>query len=170
MTTLAFNIGPIAFDQPLWLVLVPICWVLIVWIGRQSLSGLGTMSRRAAMIMRLLVVLLVIGAVAKPYWRKEAKGVNLTVVVDVSDSVNRKLKLPDGRMVDVSTYVDAYIREAAEFAKPGDTISRITIAKKAYVQSLPGPPKEKPDSQTLGDTDASNLAAGVVALHRGYKF
>ncbi len=162
MLTLAFHLGPIAFDQPLWLIVAPICWVLIIWIGRQSLSGLGTMSRRAALIMRLLVVLLVVGAIAKPYWRKEAKGVNLTVVVDVSDSVNRKLKLPDGRMVDVPTYVDAYLREAAEFAKPGDTISRITIAKKAYVQSLPVPPKERPDSQTLGDTDASNLGAGVA--------
>ncbi len=162
MLTLALNLGPIAFDQPLWLVLVPICWALIIWIGRQSLSGLGTISRRVALFMRLLVVLLVIGAIAKPFWRKEAKGVNLTVVVDVSDSVNRKLKLPDGRMVDVPTYVDAYLREAAEFARPGDTISRITIAKKAYVQSLPVPPKEHPDSQTLGDTDASNLAAGVA--------
>jgi uncharacterized membrane protein len=162
MTTLAFHIGPIAFDQPMWLLLAPICWVLIVWIGRQTLSGLGTTARRAGMVVRILVILLVVGAIAKPYWRKEAKGVNLTVVVDVSDSVHRPLKLPSGQMVDVPTYVDAYLKEAAEFAKPGDTITRITVAKKPYVQSLPGNPKERPDSQTVGATDATDLAAGVA--------
>lgn len=161
MTTLAFNIGPIQFDQPIWLALAPICWVLVVWIGRQTLSGMGTFSRRMALLVRLVVVLLVVGAIAKPYWRKEAKGVNVTVVVDVSDSVHRPLKGPDGKMMDVQTYIDAYLKEAAEFAKQGDTISRLTVAKKPYVQSLPVPPKDKPEAQTLGETDGSNLAAGV---------
>ena len=161
MTTLAFHVGPFQFDQPMWLALVPICWVLIVWIGRQTLSGMGTWSRRVALLVRLVVVLLVIGAIARPYWRKEAKGVNVTVVVDVSDSVHRPLKGPDGKMVDVQTYVDAYLREAAEGAKPGDTITRITVAKKAYVNALPGPPKEKSDTQTIGETDATDLATGV---------
>ncbi|HVU62560.1 MAG TPA: hypothetical protein VHC70_01190, partial [Phycisphaerales bacterium] len=162
MTTLAFHIGPIAFDQPMWLLLAPICWVLVVWIGRQTLSGLGTTARRVGMLVRILVILLVVGAIAKPYWRKEAKGVNLTVVVDVSDSVHRPLKLPGGQMVDVPTYVDTYLKEAADYAKPGDTITRITVAKKPYVQSLPSNPKDRPDSQTVGATDASDLASGVA--------
>src|ERR1043165_7018110 len=121
MLTLAFNIGPIQLEQPIWPLLAPICWVLIIWIGRQSLSGLGTNSRRIAMVVRILVVALVAASIARPFWRKEAKGVNVTVVVDVSESVNRKLKLPDGKMVDVPTYIDAYLREAADTSKPGDT-------------------------------------------------
>ncbi len=161
MMTLAFNIGPIQFDQPVWLALAPICWVLVVWIGRQTLSGMGTLSRRMALAVRLLVVLLVVGAIARPYWRKEAKGVNVTVVVDVSDSVHRPLRGPDGKMVDVQTYIDAYLKAAAEFAKPGDTITRLTVARKAYVQSLPVPPKDRPEAQTIGETDGSNLAAGI---------
>ena len=64
-------------------------------------------------------------------------------------------------MTDLSAIVDAYLRDAAEFSRPGDTISRITVAKKSYVQSLPVPPREHPDSQTLGELDASNLAAGL---------
>jgi uncharacterized membrane protein len=161
MTTLAFHIGPFQFDQPFWLILAPICWALAVWIGRQSLSGMGTFSRRLALLARLGVVLLVVAAIARPYWRKEAKGVNVTVVVDVSDSVHRPRKGPDGKMMDVQAYVDAYLNAAADFAKPGDTISRLTVAKKAYVQELPSPPKDKADTQTLGQTDASNLAGGV---------
>lgn len=159
--TLAFNLGPIGFEQPIWLVLAPICWALVVLIGRQTLSGLGTTSRRVAMVVRLIVILLIVGAIARPQWQREAKGVNVTVIVDQSDSVRRPVRGPDGQMVDLQKRVEMYLEDAAESAKPGDTISRVTVAKKSYVQSLPVPPKEKPDTQFIGATDGTNLAESV---------
>lgn len=159
---LAFHIGPIQFDQPIWLALVPICWVLTIWIGRQTLSGLGTTSRRIALLVRLMVILLIVGAVAKPQWRREAKNVNLTVVVDASDSVARPVPGPDGKPVELLKRVDLYLDDAANEAKPGDTISRLTAAAKAYVQSLPAAPKEKPDTLFIGATDGTNLQEAVA--------
>lgn len=158
---LALHIGPIQFDQPIWLALAPICWALAVWIGRQTLSGLGTTSRRVALLVRLIVILLIAAAVAKPQWRREAKNVNLTVVVDASDSVARPVPGPDGKPVELLKRVDQYLDDAASDAKAGDTISRLTAAAKAYVQSLPVPPKEKPDTLFIGATDGTNLQEAV---------
>lgn len=93
MNTLgAFHIGPVQFDQPVWLWLLCALIPLAVWIGRQSLSGMGTASRRVALGVRLVVITLLVGAVAKPYWRKESKTVNVVVIRDTSDSVRRPVK------------------------------------------------------------------------------
>lgn len=161
MTTLAFHIGPFQFDQPLWLALAPICWVLIIWIGRRTLSGMGTTTRRIALLVRLLVVLLIVGAIARPQWRREATNVNIAVVVDASDSVRRPVTSPEGRLVDLQTQTDLFLKDAGETSRPGDTVSRVTAARKAYVQSLPAPPGDKPDTQFIGATDGSNLADAV---------
>jgi uncharacterized membrane protein len=160
--TLGFHFGPFAFEQPVWLILVPVCWALTLWLGRKSLSGLGTWSRRAALIVRLVVILVLAGAIAKPSWRREAKNVNVTVVVDESDSVRRPVKGPDGRMVDLSTLVGQYIDEASERAKAGDTVTRMTVARKPMVQSLSTRPTDKPDGTPTGATDGTNLADAIT--------
>ena len=161
MTTLAFHIGPFQFDQPGWLILLPICWVLALIIGRQTLSGMGTTARRVALLVRLIVILLLVGAVARPAWRREAKSVNVTVIIDQSDSVGQPRLGPDGKPVTVGQLSEAFIDEAADSARMGDTVSRVTAARKAYVQSLPAAPRDKPDSQTIGATDGTNLAEAV---------
>lgn len=161
MLTLAFHIGPFQFDQPGWLILAPICWVLALIIGRQTLSGMGTTARRVALVVRLIVILLLVGAVARPAWRREAKSVNVTVVVDQSDSVGQPRPGPDGKPVTVGQLAEAFVEEAADTARMGDTASRVTAARKAYVQSLPAAPRDKPDSQTIGATDGTNLAEAV---------
>jgi uncharacterized membrane protein len=161
MSTLAFHVGPIAFNQPGWLVLIPVLATITLLIGRRSLSGLGSTSRYLALAARLLVITLVVGAIAQPSFRREARGVNVTVVVDESDSVRKPIKGPDGRMLDVNTFVGQYIDEAASQSQIGDTVARLTVARKAYVQTLPIPPQDKPDSIFTGATDGTNLAAGV---------
>lgn len=160
--TLGFHFGPFAFEQPAWLLLVPVCWALTLWLGRKSLSGLGTWSRRTALIVRLIVILVLAGAIAKPSWRREAKNVNVTVIVDESDSVRRPVKGPDGRMVDLSTLVGQFIDEASSKAKAGDTVTRMTVARKPMVQSLSTRPTDKPDGTIAGSTDGTNLADAIT--------
>ena len=162
MLSLAFHLGPFAFEQPKWLLLAPLCWILAIWIGRKSLSGMGTWTRRAALIIRLLVILLIAAAIARPQWRKEGLGVNVSLILDQSDSVRRPQKLPDGTMQDLLTRVNNFIDDAADTATPDDTVSRVTVARKAYVQSLPLPPHDKPDSIFTGATDGTNLADGLT--------
>lgn len=161
-TTLAFHLGPLAFDQPVWLLLIPICWAVTIWLGRSSLSGLGTWSRRSALIVRLTVIVLLASVVARPNWRREGEGVNVSVIVDQSDSVRRPIVAPDGRTVDLNGLVSQYLDEAAAQSRAGDTVTRITTARRAYAQSLSTRPRDEPDSQFAGDTDGTNLADAVT--------
>ena len=161
MLTLAVDYG-IAFEQPRWLLLAPVLWLLAVWIGRQSLSGMGTGSRRVALLVRLLVIGLVVAAVARPQWRREGKNVNVAAIIDVSDSVRQPRRAPDGTTVSLTQLAEAWLTEAGQTARPGDTMSRLTAARKSYVQSLSIAPAEKPDLITTGDTDATDLADAVL--------
>ena len=57
----AVNIGPVGFERPEWLILVPLLGVAVVWMAHRSLSGLGGATKWTAIGVRLLVILLVAG-------------------------------------------------------------------------------------------------------------
>ena len=155
MTLAALSLGPIQFDQPSWLLLVPVCGALALWIGRQTLSGMGTNARRAALVVRLIVILLIASSLAKPSWRRESKNVNVTVIKDESASVPKAL----------GQAADAWLDEAGKRFKPGDLMARITAGRNAIVQVLPSPPNDQTDSITLTGTDATNLSeAGRLGM------
>lgn len=162
MWTLGFHLGPFAFEQPTWLILAPICWVLALLIARRSLSGLGSFTRVTALVVRLLVIGLLVCVIAKPNWRREAKNVGITVIVDESDSVRRPVKGPDGRVVSLGALIGQYVDEASASARPGDTVTRMTVARKAFVQSLSTRPTDKPESEFPGATDGTNLAEAIT--------
>ena len=65
-------VGPIEFEQPMWLWLIPILGVLTILLARKSISGLGASSRILAVLVRLIVITLLAGAIAEPLWRKES--------------------------------------------------------------------------------------------------
>ncbi len=155
MTTLAFHLGPIAFEQPWWLVLAPVLWVMAVWIGRSTLTGMGTGPRRVALVLRLLVIGMLVGAVARPNWRREGENVAVTVIMDASRSVP----------VPLAAKAESYLREATAEPGPGavrgDFLGRVVVGAGAYVQAIPGPPDAMPDAQQTIDRDGTNLAEAV---------
>jgi uncharacterized membrane protein len=156
MNLLAFKILWVQFDQPGWLILIPILWAVAVWIGRQSLSGLGTTTRRVALAVRLLVIALIVCAVARPNWRREAENVAVTVVNDRSKSVILAEQLQENPSV-----AERYIDAASAKARPKNLVAWVTAAVDAYVQMLPGRPGERPQTQHIGATDGTNLEEAV---------
>src|SRR5438128_1961966 len=104
-------VGPIQFDSPIWLLLIPILWALTLWIGRKSLSGLATWTRRVSLLVRLIVIALLAGAMAEPQWRNESKDVAVTAIVDTSKSV------PQTMQKDVGAFI---ARATEEGKKEGD--------------------------------------------------
>jgi len=155
MTLAALSIGPFHFDQPMWLLLVPACGLLALWIGRQTLSGMGTNARRVALGVRIIVILLIAAALARPSWRRESDNVNVTVIMDESESVPKALRQT----------ADLWLEEARKKFRPGDLMGKITAGREAIVQALPSPPNDAPDSITLGGTDATNLSeAGRLGM------
>lgn len=149
------------FDQPIWLALAPVCCALVVWIGRKSLSGMGTAARRVALVIRLLVVLMLVCVVARPHWRREGKNVSVAVIVDESDSVRLQPRSVGGQQIDYETFVNMYLQDAAPTAKPGDTLARLSVGRKAVVQSLPVAPRDQVDTGNRGATDGTNLAEAI---------
>jgi uncharacterized membrane protein len=153
VTTLSsLTVGPVQFDSPVWLILAPACGLLAVLMGVRSLAGLGPVTRWVALGVRLLVITLVAGAMAEPQWRREAKDVAVTVVMDTSESV------PASKQGEA----DAYVREAAGAGpEREDRLGVVTVAKDAYVQALPSKLTKQLERQHLGALDGTNLAGGV---------
>ncbi|MCC6677838.1 MAG: hypothetical protein IT436_11890 [Phycisphaerales bacterium] len=144
-------VGPVQFAVPGWLLLIPVLGGLSAWWGRKSLAGLGPVTRWTALAVRLLVITALAAAVAEPEWRKVSKDVAVTVVMDASQSV------PGEAQSDMDRWVEA----AAQGKGKDDRLGVVTIAKDAYVQSLPSRLNTLVERQHIGATDGSNLAGGV---------
>ncbi len=152
MILASVSVGPVQFDMPIWLWLIPIGWVLAIWIGRKSLSGMGTMTRRVALIVRLIVIALLAGAMAEPHWRDEAKDVAVTAVLDASRSIPR----------DRQELADAYVQDVrARQARETDRLGIVTVGTDAYVQQLPTARASGLERSFIGSADGTNLAGGV---------
>src|SRR6185295_13191665 len=96
----SLTVGPVQFDTPVWLWLIPLCGALALWIGRKSLSELNTVTQRGALEVRLLIILLLAYGMTEPQWRKESRDVAVTVVLDASRSI------PQSWQRDLERYVE----------------------------------------------------------------
>jgi len=152
-------VGPIQFDSPQFLVLAPILWALSWLIARKSLSGLGRITRYAALTSRMLVIALVVLALADPRWRREAEDVAVVVVEDTSRS------MPAG---DEESLVE-YLVLASAGAKRTDRLGLVSAAEQAYVQARPLDKKDPvraagdllPDEWFIGPSNGTDLQSGV---------
>lgn len=153
VTTLAsVVVGPLQFDEPRWLVGIPVLALAAWWMGRRSLSGLGPVTRWVALAIRLIVIALLLCVMAEPQWRREAKDVAVTVVVDSSDSI------PTSRQQELEAFVAESVRAQEDRE---DRLGVVTTAKDAYVQALPSRLTRELERQHIGASDGTNLAGGV---------
>jgi uncharacterized membrane protein len=155
MTTLlgALTVGPIQFDNPRLLWIFPVLAILTILIAGKSLSGLGSITRWVALGARLVVLVMIVGALAEPSWRKESKSVAVTVLIDVSDSI------PASSQKKAESYLQSAV--AASERQPEDKLGVLTIAREPYVQQLPSKNATTIERGFTGKTDATDLAAAV---------
>ena len=149
MTNLAVMIS---FDRPWWwLVLIPVAAV-IVWIGRKTLSGLSSRTRKVALVIRLIVVALIIGTLAEPQFRRENTQMAVTVVLDASKSQPREVN---------AQFADSFKKWAEQNRNnPDNLLGLVTAAREASVQIIPQPLTTF-DTKSVGPTDATDLASGL---------
>lgn len=148
----ALNLGPITFDRPEWLLIVLAAWTAVLFIGRKSLSGLGTTSRRVALGIRLVVIALIGGALAEPQFRKVAENVTTVVVLDVSKSVPPPLQERARQWVE---------QAIARKPRSDDRVAYVTVASNAIIHSLPSSIAQRLEHTQVGPTEATNLAKAV---------
>ncbi|MEQ9617462.1 MAG: glutamine amidotransferase [Phycisphaerales bacterium] len=152
-------VGPIQFDAPHYLALAPILWALAWLIARKSLSGLGRVTRHAALVARALLILLIAVALADPQWRREAEDVAVIVVTDTSRS------MPGA---DTQNLVE-YLKSATSGAERTDRMGVVTAAEQAYVQARPLDRKEpfrvaeemRPGDWFTGNSNGTDLQSAV---------
>ncbi|MFT3686700.1 MAG: hypothetical protein QM783_17570 [Phycisphaerales bacterium] len=149
MTTLALLIS---FDRPWWwLVFIPVA-IVILWIGRKTLSGLSSTTRKVALAIRLICVALIIGTLAEPQFRRTNEQMAVTVVLDASQSQPRDV---NGRFADSFKKWQEQNRN-----EPNNLMGLVTAVRTASVQIIPRR-LDSFDTNDVGLTDATDLAAGV---------
>ncbi len=151
-TLAALVIGPLQFDTPAWLWLLPACAAFAIWSARRSLSGMASTTRLVSLGVRLVVILLLVAALAEPSWRRVSSDVAVTVVLDTSESV------PTAKQAEVDRYVRAAIDS---HERKDDRLGVVTAAKEAIVQALPTRLTTELVRQSVGAIDATNLAGAV---------
>ncbi|MFI4915879.1 MAG: VWA domain-containing protein [Phycisphaerales bacterium JB060] len=152
MPLAVLRLGPIEFAQPQWFWLLALLLPLTVLIGRKSLAGMATASRRVALGVRLLVLVLLVAALARPSSRDTAEDVSATMVIDLSRSIPAT----------VQERARGFVRQAAEQGKePADRIGAIAVAGEAIIEHLPRTMAPELERAFTGRTDQTNLAEAI---------
>ncbi|MFN9853349.1 MAG: VWA domain-containing protein, partial [Planctomycetota bacterium] len=137
------------------LVLIPIAW----WIGMRSLSGLGPVRRALALVLRSLVLLLVIAALAGVQWIWTSERQTVIYLLDQSDSIplaKRQLML---------RYAIESVKKFRRTSNNrNDRAGLIIFGREASIEIPPLdenlPPLTQPESY-LGKTDATNIEGAL---------
>lgn len=145
-------VGPIQFERPAWLWLALALATLSILIGRRSLSASSSWSRRSALLIRLVVITALAGALAEPHWRREARRVAATIILDASRSVPKVLQDESER----------YFEQASsKHRQKDDETGVITAARAAQIQALPSVRVTAIEKENVGAPDGTDLAAAL---------
>ncbi|MFG0326348.1 MAG: VWA domain-containing protein [Phycisphaerales bacterium JB037] len=152
----SLSLGPLRFDEPWILVLLPIALVAVVWIGRSSLAGLSGWTRWASPIVRCVLMGLLIAVAAQPGCRRRADAVAVVAVVDVSRSI------PLG----LAEQAQRFVRAVGDDKPASDRLGLVTAAGEPFIQALPTVRGVSGAAGSLGDASTTDLAS-AVRLARG---
>jgi uncharacterized membrane protein len=137
------------------LILIPIAW----WIGARSLAGLGPVRRGLALVLRSLVLLLVIAALAGVQWIWTSERQTVIYLLDQSDSIplaKRQLMLRYA--------VESVKKFRRTSNNRNDRAGLIIFGREASIEIPPLdenlPPLNQPESY-LGKTDATNIEGAL---------
>lgn len=137
------------------LVLIPISW----WIGARSLAGLGPVRRALALILRSLVLLLVVVALAGVQWIWTSERQTVIFLLDQSDSIpiaKRQLMLRYA--------IESVKKYRRSSNNRNDRAGLIVFGREASIEIPPLdenlPPLTQPESY-LGKTDATNIEGAL---------
>ena len=113
---------PVGFQQPLWLLLLPL--VVVVWhLGRRRVGRRW----RIATVLRAALLALLVVALARPMLRVPEAGVRVVFVADRSLSIT-----PDARRAETG-----FVKDALARMHPDDLAGVVTFAGRP----LRGPPR-----------------------------
>ncbi|MEO1585513.1 MAG: VWA domain-containing protein [Planctomycetota bacterium] len=150
-------LGPVELARPAWLAVGAGALVLVLLIARKSLAASVGASRRTAVGVRVVVVVLLAGALAEPSIREKSERLAVTAVIDTSRSIPTS----------VQADAERYIADAAAVDRDGslDLLGAVTASREAIVQALPSAAATEVETQATGSADGTDLEEAVrIAL------
>ncbi|MFO0828782.1 MAG: glutamine amidotransferase [Phycisphaerales bacterium] len=141
---------PLQFERPGWLLLL-VLLVPVVLLARRSWTAVSPGKAWGSLSMRTLVVLLLTGALSQPTLVKRGEGLTLMVIADRSQSIPLPLRQKS----------EEWLRSIVDVKKKEDRVGTIVVGREAQILSPADPSSIVPALDYEGDTNATNLAAGV---------
>ncbi|MCS6777196.1 MAG: VWA domain-containing protein [Chloroherpetonaceae bacterium] len=134
-----------------FLLLLPVLGFFCWWAQRRTFQDLSPARRRAALILRLAVVALLVLALAGARWVRKHDALAVLFVADTSASI-----LPEQRKA-----MEAYLRDALRGMRQNDRAGLITFAERPHTRALPGPSLEPVIPEDPGPATATNIAQAL---------
>lgn len=135
------------FTHPWWLLALLPALAWVIWLGWKSDVSLGGWRRSIALLLRTIILLLVIGALAGLQWRKKVEGVNVLFLLDRSDSI------PSPQQEAALKYAQATLSEK----KKDDKVGMLVFGATAAIESSP---------HTIVEADKQQKLLAVVSAER----
>ncbi len=149
---MTFSTWSIRFDDPWWLLLIPLVLPPLVWASQRSLTGLGPIRRILAIGIRSFVITLVVLALAEMKSVKRTDRLTTMYLIDVSNSVPKDLQKAE------IEYAAATSRKRRK-----DDLAGVVVFGKSPRVEIPPSPSELNLLAVESTVDAENtdLAAGL---------
>jgi uncharacterized membrane protein len=139
------------FERPIFLLLlallVPV--FMLAWRSRRSEEPWKWWS---SLVLRTIVVLLIVSAIAQPSFVLRSKAMTTVFVLDRSRSI------PPQLLAQSRDYAQALVEAKKE---PDDRVAAVTVGRDAEILAQPDSRSIISDNEHSGDRDGSNLSAGI---------
>jgi len=147
---------PLRFNAPAPVLIglgvaLPAILFFVWWCHRHSLTDLPASRKRAALIVRCILLLLVALALAQTRWFTRHEGLVAVFAVDVSRSIRPA----------AGALAQKFVREALRARQSGDTAALVTFGLHAHVAALPSADITSADFSPEGPTEATNIAEAL---------
>ena len=129
----------VTVTHPWWLVLIPLIVPPLIWTSARSLSGLGTLRRATAILLRTSVIALIVLALAGFQIVRKTDRLTTMFLVDASQSVPRELR---------KSALD-YVTEASKKRRKDDMAGVVVFGRTPSVESPPAPSQGAPAAEPL---------------------
>ncbi len=137
--------------HPYWLLAAPMVVGWILWLSRTSYVDLGPCRRWCSLILRLLIGLLFVLALAGLQWLKPMEGVNVFFLLDRSDSIPQTQQ--DSSL--------KYVSQVAKAKKDGDKAGLIVFGTEASIESTANPLFNPAKIHAVVPTERTDIGAAV---------
>lgn len=141
----------IAFEHP-WALAILALALPFWWMARRSVPVLGAWKAWGGLALRVVVLLLLTFAVARPSIVRETDAMSVLVIEDSSDSIPRELR----------ERAEQAVRDAVQRKERiEDRAGAVTVARDAVIAAMPLATQDITLGGHVGDLQATDLAAGV---------